>query len=151
MPSLLPRIRYSLCIALFAFCASNSAVAATSPGDQDLIRERQNRLLEEQRRRLEDLKELPGKEVKPATPTAPVDSRCFPIKTIELKGADLAAIERLTVPGKNGPVRLANVATVTMESGPAQIDRLNRSRNVTLDVELGSRTLGELNSSTSTQ
>ncbi|USW95958.1 ShlB/FhaC/HecB family hemolysin secretion/activation protein [Pseudomonas proteolytica] len=95
MPSLLPRIRYSLCIALFAFCASNSAVAATSPGDQDLIRERQNRLLEEQRRRLEDLKELPGKEVKPATPTAPVDSRCFPIKTIELKGADnLSATER---------------------------------------------------------
>ncbi|OYO30648.1 efflux RND transporter permease subunit [Janthinobacterium sp. PC23-8] len=59
--------------------------------------------------------------------------------------ADLAAIERLTVPGKNGPVRLATVASVTMESGPAQIDRLNRSRNVTLDVELGSRTLGELN------
>ena len=59
--------------------------------------------------------------------------------------ADLAAIDRLTVPGKNGPVRLANVASVTMESGPAQIDRLNRSRNVTLDVELGSRTLGELN------
>ncbi|MBB5607973.1 MULTISPECIES: efflux RND transporter permease subunit [unclassified Janthinobacterium] len=59
--------------------------------------------------------------------------------------ADLAAIERLTVPGKNGPVRLANVAAVTMESGPAQIDRLNRSRNVTLNVELGSRTLGELN------
>ena len=59
--------------------------------------------------------------------------------------ADLAAIERLTVPGKNGPVRLASVASVTMESGPAQIDRLNRSRNVTLDVELGSRTLGELN------
>ncbi|KAB8043413.1 efflux RND transporter permease subunit [Janthinobacterium aquaticum] len=59
--------------------------------------------------------------------------------------ADLAAIERLTVPGKNGPVRLATVASVSMESGPAQIDRLNRSRNVTLDVELGSRTLGELN------
>jgi multidrug efflux pump subunit AcrB len=32
-----------------------------------------------------------------------------------------------------------------MESGPAQIDRLNRSRNVTLDVELGSRSLGDLN------
>ncbi|MFZ4873750.1 efflux RND transporter permease subunit [Janthinobacterium sp. Mn2066] len=59
--------------------------------------------------------------------------------------ADLAAIERLTVPGKNGPVRLANVASVSMESGPAQIDRLNRSRNVTLNVELGTRTLGELN------
>ena len=59
--------------------------------------------------------------------------------------ADLAAIERLTVPGKNGPVMLGTVASVTMESGPAQIDRLNRSRNVTLDVELGSRSLGDLN------
>jgi hypothetical protein len=26
-----------------------------------------------------------------------------------------------------------------MESGPAQINRLNRSRNVTLEVELGKR------------
>jgi multidrug efflux pump subunit AcrB len=59
--------------------------------------------------------------------------------------ADLAAIARLTVPGRNGPVMLGNVASVTMDSGPAQIDRLNRSRNVTLDVELGSRALGELN------
>ena len=59
--------------------------------------------------------------------------------------ADLAAIGRLTVPGKNGPVLLANVANITMESGPAQIDRLNRSRNVTLEVELSSRSLGEVN------
>ena len=59
--------------------------------------------------------------------------------------ADLSAIERLNVPGKNGPVMLGSVASITMESGPAQIDRLNRSRNVTLNVELGARTLGELN------
>jgi multidrug efflux pump subunit AcrB len=59
--------------------------------------------------------------------------------------ADLSAIERLMVPGRNGPVMLGNVATVEMNSGPAQIDRLNRSRNVTLEVELGSRSLGELN------
>ncbi|MFZ6758538.1 efflux RND transporter permease subunit [Undibacterium sp. Ji50W] len=59
--------------------------------------------------------------------------------------ADLAEIERLTVPGKNGPVMLGTVASVTMESGPAQIDRLNRKRNVTLDVELGNRQLGEVN------
>ncbi len=58
---------------------------------------------------------------------------------------DLAAMERLMVPGKNGPVMLSNVASLSMESGPAQIDRLNRSRNITLDVELGSRSLGELN------
>ncbi|MEC5159857.1 MULTISPECIES: efflux RND transporter permease subunit [unclassified Janthinobacterium] len=67
------------------------------------------------------------------------------VKLPDAVRADLAAIERLTVPGKNGPVRLANVASITMESGPAQIDRLNRSRNVTLDVELGARTLGEVN------
>ncbi len=59
--------------------------------------------------------------------------------------ADLAALARLTVPGKNGTVLLGSVATLTLESGPAQIDRLNRSRNVTLDVELGRRQLGEVN------
>jgi multidrug efflux pump subunit AcrB len=59
--------------------------------------------------------------------------------------ADLAQIERLQVPGKNGNVMLAQVATVSMDSGPAEINRLNRMRNVILDVELASRQLGELN------
>jgi multidrug efflux pump subunit AcrB len=67
------------------------------------------------------------------------------IKLPDSVRADISAIERLTVPGKNGPVMLAAVASVQMESGPAQIDRLNRSRNVTLNVELGSRSLGEVN------
>lgn len=67
------------------------------------------------------------------------------VKLPDAVRADLSALERLTVPGRNGPVLLGNVATLTMESGPAQIDRLNRSRNVTLDVELGRRQLGELN------
>ncbi len=67
------------------------------------------------------------------------------VKLPDAVRADLAAIERLTVPGKHGPVLLGAVASVTLDSGPAQIDRLNRSRNVTLDVELGRRALGELN------
>jgi multidrug efflux pump subunit AcrB len=67
------------------------------------------------------------------------------VKLPDAVRADLSAIERLTVPGKNGPVMLANVASITMESGPAQIDRLNRSRNVTLEVELSGRSLGEVN------
>jgi multidrug efflux pump subunit AcrB len=66
------------------------------------------------------------------------------VKLPDAVRADLAAIERLTVPGRNGPVLLGNVATVTIDSGPAQIDRLNRSRNVTLDVELAGRELGEV-------
>ena len=67
------------------------------------------------------------------------------VKLPDAVRADLSAIGRLTVPGKNGPVMLDNVASITMESGPAQIDRLNRSRNVTLEVELSGRSLGELN------
>ena len=67
------------------------------------------------------------------------------VKLPDAVRADLSAIGRLTVPGKNGPVMLANVAEITMESGPAQIDRLNRSRNVTLEVELSGRSLGEVN------
>ena len=67
------------------------------------------------------------------------------VKLPDAVRADLSAIGRLTVPGKNGPVMLANVAEITMESGPAQIDRLNRGRNVTLDTELSGRSLGEVN------
>ncbi|MET0322927.1 MAG: efflux RND transporter permease subunit [Duganella sp.] len=67
------------------------------------------------------------------------------VKLPDFVRADLDAIGRLTVPGKNGPVLLATVATITMESGPAQINRLNRSRNVTFEVELGKRPLGEVN------
>jgi multidrug efflux pump subunit AcrB len=66
------------------------------------------------------------------------------VKLPDAVRADLAALGRLTVPGKNGPVLLANVADLSMESGPAQIDRLDRNRNVTLDVELNERSLGEL-------
>jgi hemolysin activation/secretion protein len=83
-----PALVARLCLALLCLSPLNSANAATTPGDTDLIRERQDRLLEEQRRRLEELKELPGKEAKPVQPAAPADARCFPITDIELKGAD---------------------------------------------------------------
>jgi multidrug efflux pump subunit AcrB len=48
------------------------------------------------------------------------------------------------VPGTDGPVLLASVATLSLDGGPAQIARLDRKRNVTLDIELGARPLGEL-------
>jgi multidrug efflux pump subunit AcrB len=57
---------------------------------------------------------------------------------------NLAAIERLQIPGKNGPVMLSQVASIEMGSGPAQINRLDRSRQVTFDVELGLRELGDV-------
>ncbi len=58
--------------------------------------------------------------------------------------ADLAAIERLLIPGRHGAVMLKQVASVEVGSGPAQIDRLDRSRQVTFDVELGTRELGSV-------
>ncbi len=82
-----PVLTVGVCLAVLCFPLLQ-VNAAPTPGDTDLIRERQDRLLEEQRRRLEELKELPGKSVKPEGPTTPSDTRCFPIKYIELKGAD---------------------------------------------------------------
>nr|WP_095093543.1 ShlB/FhaC/HecB family hemolysin secretion/activation protein [Pseudomonas sp. Irchel 3A5] len=70
-------------------------VLAATPGEQDLIRDRQDRLLEEQRRRLEDLKDLPGKQSLPVPPSNAEEGRCFTIQRIELKGADsLSAADR---------------------------------------------------------
>jgi multidrug efflux pump subunit AcrB len=42
-------------------------------------------------------------------------------------------------------VQLSNVADISIDSGPAEINRLNRSRNVTLEVELAGRELGVVN------
>ncbi|WP_049870440.1 ShlB/FhaC/HecB family hemolysin secretion/activation protein [Pseudomonas cremoricolorata] len=75
---------YALCLAFF----SAAPVLAATPGEQDLIRDRQDRLLEEQRRRLQELKDLPGRQTAPSAPATPTDDRCFDIKRIELKGAD---------------------------------------------------------------
>jgi multidrug efflux pump subunit AcrB len=55
---------------------------------------------------------------------------------------DLALLTRLPVPGKNGPVTLGNVATLTIASGPAEIDRYNRMRNVNFEIELNQQPLG---------
>jgi len=68
-------------------CGAGAPSGTPLPGDRDLIRDRQERLLEEQRR-LEELQQLPGRE----TQTQPVppsdDERCFEIQTIRLQGAN---------------------------------------------------------------
>jgi multidrug efflux pump subunit AcrB len=51
---------------------------------------------------------------------------------------------QLTVPGAKGPVPLANVASIGMESGPAQIDRYDRQRNINFDIELNGQPLGDV-------
>jgi len=58
--------------------------------------------------------------------------------------ADLELLSRLTVPGTRGPVMLANVASFAIASGPAQIDRYDRLRNINFDIELNQQPLGEV-------
>jgi multidrug efflux pump subunit AcrB len=57
---------------------------------------------------------------------------------------DLDLLGRLAVPGVKGPVMLSQVATLEVAGGPAVIDRLNRSRNITFEVELSGTPLGEV-------
>ena len=58
--------------------------------------------------------------------------------------ADLSQIERLRLPGKNGPVMLANVASMTIGGGPAEIDRYDRLRNINFEIELNGQPLGDI-------
>ncbi|MBU1329283.1 MAG: ShlB/FhaC/HecB family hemolysin secretion/activation protein [Gammaproteobacteria bacterium] len=61
---------------------------AQTPGDRELIRDRQERLLQEQQRRLDELRQLPGEM--PQLESAPAqDERCFEIEQIRLEGATL--------------------------------------------------------------
>ncbi len=57
---------------------------------------------------------------------------------------DAALLGQLGVPGKGGPVMLANIATLGLESGPAQIDRYDRQRNINFEVELNNQPLGDV-------
>ncbi|WP_060508359.1 ShlB/FhaC/HecB family hemolysin secretion/activation protein [Pseudomonas sp. NBRC 111124] len=89
-----------LCLMALGLCAAESTFAAT-PGEQDLIRDRQDRLLQEQQRRLDELRDLPGQQMSQPSAPAAADSRCFPVDTIQVKGADSlsqAERERLVQP-----------------------------------------------------
>ncbi|ANF56360.1 efflux RND transporter permease subunit [Halotalea alkalilenta] len=56
---------------------------------------------------------------------------------------DMAALASLRVASRDGLVPLSSVATFAVESGPAQIDRYDRQRYVSVTADLGSRSLGE--------
>ncbi|HRH14530.1 MAG TPA: efflux RND transporter permease subunit, partial [Azonexus sp.] len=57
---------------------------------------------------------------------------------------DLSLLERLTVPGKYGPVMIGNVATLALAGGPAEINRYDRLRNINFEIELNQQPLGEV-------
>ena len=81
-----------------------------------------------------------------ALPKLNLSQRQVPI-VVKLKAdarTDLDLLSRLAVPGSRGPVMLGNVATLTIESGPAQIDRYDRQRNINFEIELNQQPLGEV-------
>lgn len=57
---------------------------------------------------------------------------------------DIATLRRLPVPGARGMVPLENVASLEWGSGPAEITRHDRLRNVNFEVVLQGRPLGEI-------
>jgi multidrug efflux pump subunit AcrB len=56
---------------------------------------------------------------------------------------NMAALSSLRVASRDGLVPLSSLATFTVESGPAQINRYDRQRYVTVTADLGSRSLGD--------
>ncbi|MEL7893706.1 efflux RND transporter permease subunit [Vreelandella neptunia] len=57
---------------------------------------------------------------------------------------DMATLKRLPVPGANEPVPLESVANVEWSSGPSEITRHDRLRNVNFEVSLQGQPLGEI-------
>lgn len=57
---------------------------------------------------------------------------------------DLETLRRLPVPGARGPVPLESVADLELLSGPSELTRYDRIRNVDLTVELNGQPLGEV-------
>jgi len=81
-----------------------------------------------------------------ALPKLNLSQRQVPI-VVKLKAdarTDLDLLSRLAVPGARGPVMLGNVASLAIDSGPAQIDRYDRQRNINFEIELDGQPLGEI-------
>ncbi|ADU67067.1 acriflavin resistance protein [Desulfurispirillum indicum S5] len=79
-------------------------------------------------------------------PKLNLDQRQIPIivRLPDEATRDLQLLRQLTVPGAWGPVPLRDVADIEITSGPAQINRLDRLRNVNFEIELDGQALGDV-------
>ena len=75
-----------------------------------------------------------------------LDNRQIPIlvRLNDASRTDLERLRLLSVPGRGGPVPLMNVADVSLGSGPAQLTRIDRSRKITLNVNLNGQAVGDV-------
>lgn len=56
---------------------------------------------------------------------------------------DINSISNLRVPGSNGLIPLSNVATISVQNGPTQIERYDRQRYITISADRGGFPLSE--------
>ncbi len=94
-----------------------ASAAPSPPGDRDLIRDRQQRLLDEQRKRLEELQQLPGKERPPL--------RMPPAAT---SAASRSAASSWKAPGTSAKARVANCWRPTRGAAWASASSMRCSR-----------------------
>jgi len=69
------------------------------------------------------------------------------VKLADAGRRDLSVLERLAVPSNKaniGPVMVSQVASLGLSSGPAVIDRYDRSRNINFEIELATLPLGDV-------
>lgn len=79
-------------------------------------------------------------------PKLNLSSRQVPVmvRLADAAREDMATLKRLPVPGANGMVPLESVASFEWSSGPSEITRHNRLRNVNFEVSLQGQALGEI-------
>ncbi|MFZ9060476.1 MAG: efflux RND transporter permease subunit, partial [Steroidobacteraceae bacterium] len=79
-------------------------------------------------------------------PKLNLPTRQVPIRVqlIDAARQDPSTLALLRVPAAGGSVPLSSVASIELGSGPAEIDRFQRMRNVNIDVELNGRPLSEV-------
>ncbi|TPQ28128.1 efflux RND transporter permease subunit [Methylomonas koyamae] len=66
------------------------------------------------------------------------------VRLAESVRRSLDEIGQLRVAGRGGSVSLATLADIRLAGGLQQIDRLDRMRNTTFDIELGERAVGDV-------
>lgn len=64
------------------------------------------------------------------------------VRVADAARQDLSTLANMRVPARQGTVPLSSVASLSIESGPSQIDRYDRHRYVTIDADLGGTSLG---------
>ncbi|SEI07909.1 Multidrug efflux pump subunit AcrB [Rheinheimera pacifica] len=64
------------------------------------------------------------------------------VRLNDIAREDFDTFKRLPIPGARGPVALENVARLEIGSGPAEIARFDRMRNINFEVELNNLPLG---------